>query len=149
MKISKAKFLKLLQVGDKLTLTHCLLGACNSPREVAEVKSYGYVMLTPEGKHSHLRLDTGDVVDYQEATGVITIIKGDKIAARYKTVDAISCNQCAMLSINGLACHETGCPNMGARWDHETSNWIRQVKCDICGYDVDYFSVCCMGNDGE
>lgn len=29
----------------------------------------------------------------------------------------MTCNECEMLSINGVACHETGCPNASARYE--------------------------------
>jgi lipoate synthase len=35
----------------------------------------------------------------------------------------MKCNQCQMLSINGIACHETGCPNIKKVWDSETETW--------------------------
>src|SRR5271165_395859 len=49
----------------------------------------------------------------------------------------ISCDQCQMLSINGTACHETGCPNMGGRWDVDAQEWCKQRKCFDCGCTVD------------
>ena len=55
------------------------------------------------------------------------------------------CDQCEMLAINGVACHETGCPNAGARWDGDT--WIEQRTCSICGYDCDVDSVCCHDDE--
>lgn len=53
----------------------------------------------------------------------------------------VHCDQCEMLSINGVACHETGCPNMGARWDGD--GWVRQRKCFDCGCAVDRDDPCC------
>ena len=53
----------------------------------------------------------------------------------------LNCNQCEMLSINGIPCHELGCPNTNARWDGES--WIEQLKCRQCGYDYDADSWCC------
>jgi hypothetical protein len=47
----------------------------------------------------------------------------------------MTCNECEMLSINGHACHETGCPNTNARYDH--GEWIKQYKCFNCGYMAD------------
>lgn len=38
----------------------------------------------------------------------------------------LRCNQCEMISINGVACHERGCPNNRPK-----------RKCEVCGYDVD------------
>jgi hypothetical protein len=54
----------------------------------------------------------------------------------------IHCDQCEMLSINGAACHETGCPNSGSRWDSE-SGWIALRKCFDCGCTVDADDACC------
>jgi type VI protein secretion system component VasF len=30
-----------------------------------------------------------------------------------------------MLSINGMACHEAGCPNSGKKWMPERGEWVR------------------------
>jgi hypothetical protein len=38
----------------------------------------------------------------------------------------IKCIQCQMLSINGIACHETGCPNSNKVWSIEENDWIEQ-----------------------
>jgi hypothetical protein len=56
-------------------------------------------------------------------------------------MSAITCDQCELLSINGHACHETGCPNAGRRWDGEF--WIRQRECFECGSTVDVGERCC------
>jgi hypothetical protein len=56
-------------------------------------------------------------------------------------MSALNCDQCEMLSINGIACHERGCPNMGARWDGQ--QWIKQRTCFECGCTVDADSECC------
>jgi hypothetical protein len=61
----------------------------------------------------------------------------------------IRCDQCEMLSINGIACHETGCPNMGARWDKESDTWIKQRKCFDCGCTVDADDTCCSGEPSD
>ena len=55
----------------------------------------------------------------------------------------MSCNQCQMLGINGVPCHETGCPNMRARWDAESGEWIKQRKCFVCDCTVDADEPCC------
>ena len=62
-------------------------------------------------------------------------------------VHRVKCDRCQMLSINGIACHETGCPNMGARWDSESGEWIKQRKCFTCGYTVDADDECCNGEE--
>lgn len=48
----------------------------------------------------------------------------------------VTCDQCEMLSINGHACHEIGCPNMGARWIPDRG-WVHYQECRICGCDVE------------
>jgi hypothetical protein len=45
----------------------------------------------------------------------------------------MKCNQCEYLFINGVGCHETGCPNIK-----------RTVDCDICGYEVVVGEPCCV-----
>jgi hypothetical protein len=55
----------------------------------------------------------------------------------------VHCNQCAMMAINGVACHETGCPHMGARWDAESECWIAQRECFDCGCTVNADDPCC------
>ena len=55
----------------------------------------------------------------------------------------VHCNQCEMLSINGTPCHEQGCPNMGARWDRDAQDWVKQRECRECGSTVDYDDPCC------
>ena len=55
----------------------------------------------------------------------------------------VHCDQCEMLSINGVACHETGCPNSRKTWDAERQDWIKTYKCFICGYDVQEGYSCC------
>ena len=55
----------------------------------------------------------------------------------------IKCDQCELLRINGVICHERGCPNMGARWDAEDERWIKVYTCRECGCDVDEGDECC------
>ena len=50
------------------------------------------------------------------------------------------CDQCEMLSINGVACHETGCPNSGKRYAYGA--WIRVVECRECGCEVEEGETC-------
>ena len=52
------------------------------------------------------------------------------------------CDQCEALMINGMFCHEIGCPNTHARYDEESDTWIRQYKCRECGYMVDKGESC-------
>ena len=55
----------------------------------------------------------------------------------------IHCDQCEAAMINGVFCHEIGCPNRGRRFDPDTGDWIKQRKCPTCGYLVDYDDPCC------
>jgi ssDNA-binding Zn-finger/Zn-ribbon topoisomerase 1 len=54
----------------------------------------------------------------------------------------ISCNQCSALMINGVFCHETGCPNSKKTWVHERQEWVRFVDCRECGYPVEIGEIC-------
>ena len=53
------------------------------------------------------------------------------------------CNQCEALMINGVFCHETGCPNWNSHYDVESGEWIKQRKCFECGCTVDADDLCC------
>lgn len=63
----------------------------------------------------------------------------------YEPTPSMHCDQCEMLSIQGAACHETGCPNMGARWDADDGVWVKQRVCFDCGCTVDHDDPCCQG----
>jgi hypothetical protein len=57
---------------------------------------------------------------------------------------AMTCDCCEMVSINGVACHEHGCPNIGARWDADAELWIPKMReCFECGCTVDADAPCC------
>ena len=58
----------------------------------------------------------------------------------------IKCNQCEALMINGVFCHETGCPNTKARYDAESGEWIKQRTCFECGCICDTDDPCCSGD---
>jgi len=57
-----------------------------------------------------------------------------------------TCDQCAPLAINGVFCHESGCPNCGKRWDAVDGEWVRYLACRECGCDVREGEVCCGGD---
>ena len=44
----------------------------------------------------------------------------------------MECDQCQVLGINGVACHETGCPNA---WLHPISGEPYSQACAECGCD--------------
>lgn len=53
------------------------------------------------------------------------------------------CDKCEALYINGVFCHETGCPNMGKKWVDE--RWIRFINCFECGTGIEEgYSCDCM-----
>lgn len=45
----------------------------------------------------------------------------------------MKCNQCDYLYINGIGCHETGCPNIK-----------RKLECFYCGYEIPEDGCNCM-----
>jgi hypothetical protein len=47
-----------------------------------------------------------------------------------------------MLSINGVPCHETGCPNSRKTWLPDRGEWVRFVECIACGCEVEEGTVC-------
>jgi hypothetical protein len=53
------------------------------------------------------------------------------------------CDQCEALMINGVFCHETGCPNSKKQYDAESGEWVTMVTCFICGYDHAEGTICC------
>ncbi len=79
-----------------------------------------------------------------KTAAVVSPAKKQPAAAKPKR-QRVSCNQCQMLSINGVPCHETGCPNMGARWDADQQDWVKQRECFECGSTVDEDDPCCNG----
>lgn len=84
-----------------------------------------------------------DAQAYQSAANIL------ENALRELEPAIIICPQCELLSINGVTCHETGCPNAGARYDSESGEWIKQRKCFTCGCTVDTDDLCCDGEQEE
>ena len=54
----------------------------------------------------------------------------------------MKCDQCEALMINGIFCHETGCPNQNKVWHEEDQIWLAVYECLICGYEVFEDEVC-------
>ena len=73
-------------------------------------------------------------IDRIEANGTVHagchVVSWDEIQRIADEVEEyeprIKCNQCQMLSINGVPCHETGCPNSNKVWSIEENDWIEQ-----------------------
>jgi hypothetical protein len=59
----------------------------------------------------------------------------------------VSCRQCRMANINGLPCHESGCPTEDKRWDYIEGEWIAQYTCRECGQKVDIGTPCCQEDE--
>jgi hypothetical protein len=60
-----------------------------------------------------------------------------RVIAADDSAHSMSCDQCEMLSINGVACHETGCPNQNKRWDANIGQWFEVFECPGCGTEHD------------
>jgi len=73
-------------------------------------------------------------LDWIEANGTVHagchIVAWDEIKRIASDIEEyeprIRCTQCQMLSINGVPCHETGCPNSNKVWSIEENDWIEQ-----------------------
>lgn len=52
------------------------------------------------------------------------------------------CDQCQMLNINGVNCHEHGCPNKNKHWDQEREQWIAYFECPECGDQIEVGESC-------
>lgn len=50
------------------------------------------------------------------------------------------CDQCTAMMIQGVFCHETGCPNSRKKWNGE--EWVAVFKCYECGELVEEGEVC-------
>lgn len=61
-KLTKRELKTLFYIGRSLRLKDTLIGKCDKLRTVKEHKSYGYVMLTEDGRNSYLRLESGGYI---------------------------------------------------------------------------------------
>ena len=91
----------------------------------------GWHTYAPDVKRVIMSLEYRGLVDVSEKT------------KQFRERIYLTCPHCEMLSINSVACHETSCPNMGARFDRESGEWIKQRKCFECGCTVDADDPCC------
>lgn len=57
------------------------------------------------------------------------------------------CDQCEALIINGVFCHEQGCPNQNKQWHEEDEVWLSVITCDICGYEHFEDEICSCYSD--
>lgn len=142
-----------LFVRDSETVTHPM---SDEDRDATIEKIRPYVEGKPESwenvKGYGARLSAPGYLDCTEWTVFATKEEAEEFLNEFYSEDEedseddspqMSCDQCQMLSINGVACHETGCPNMSARWDAESGEWIKQRKCFDCGCTVNADDPCC------
>jgi len=64
----------------------------------------------------------------------------------------MKCNQCNACMINGVFCHESGCPNQGKKWNPETQEFIKIYTCQECGQEYineDSLDSCCQPEEEE
>jgi len=61
----------------------------------------------------------------------------------------MKCDQCEMLSINGVTCHEIGCPNSKKTWVEERQEWVLFIECFVCGYEVEEGETCSCQEDSQ
>ena len=59
------------------------------------------------------------------------------------------CNQCEAAMINGVFCHETGCPNSRKTWIEERGEWVLFLECRECGSEVEQGEVCECQKESE
>jgi hypothetical protein len=55
------------------------------------------------------------------------------------------CDSCSASMINGVFCHEKGCPNIGKVYSN--GEWVRTYRCRICGYTRLDGELCCEGEE--
>lgn len=60
-----------------------------------------------------------------------------------EVVSIPKCNQCDSVTINGLYCHELGCPNARKRYDTDSESWVNVATCPECGNEYDPEESCC------
>lgn len=63
----------------------------------------------------------------------------------------MKCDQCNAAMINGIFCHERGCPNTRKRWDNDSQEWRKVYTCPECGgefFDAEEAYACCNGEEG-
>lgn len=53
----------------------------------------------------------------------------------------MNCDQCAACMIQGVFCHETGCPNAKKTWV-EGEGWVLFLECRECGEEVREGDMC-------
>lgn len=66
--------------------------------------------------------------------------------------NVLKCDACNPMMIQGIFCHETGCPNINKKWNPESESWDEVFTCRECGSeytDSDDLAKCCQPEDME
>ena len=90
------------------------------------------------GWHTYAK-DVAPVILSLQARGLVDVSVATK---QFRLHVPMHCNQCEMLSINGHACHETGCPNSRKTWVADRGEWVLFVECRECGCEVEAGESC-------
>ena len=59
----------------------------------------------------------------------------------------VTCDQCSSMVINGLFCHEHGCPNEYKSWEGE--EWVKYYKCAECGFSIKEGDLCSCNDEDQ
>ncbi len=64
------------------------------------------------------------------------------------TMVRMACDQCSAARVNGVFCHETGCPNGRKTWVADRG-WVKFMECWNCGCEVEVGGSCGCMDDAE
>lgn len=64
-------------------------------------------------------------------------------------VKPLRCDQCEAAMVNGVFCHETGCPNSRKTWVADRQEWVLFLECLECGCEVEAGEQCTCANTDE
>jgi hypothetical protein len=65
-----------------------------------------------------------------------------KAAKARKELLSHRCNQCEAAVINGVFCHENGCPNTRKTYIADRDQWVLFVECRECGCEIEAGEQC-------
>jgi hypothetical protein len=122
-------------------LAVCLKAASLDKATTEEIRGTGTLYYVPVSKPKTLHCANSECG--VPVTKTAERRKGLCVSCSITAERRVHCDSCAMVSINGIACHETGCPNKGGRYDYERDAWVQQRKCFECGSLVDIGEPCC------
>jgi hypothetical protein len=98
-----------------------------------------------DGWHSY----DADVLSIVRSLASRGLVEVSESTSQFRALYPVKCDQCQMASINGIACHETGCVNAKKTWDASRGDWVRYVECWHCGCEVEQGTECtCLDVDG-